>query len=254
MKKRITGTRKPKEPRNWGHSTVNLPFLPRSHGSTRHLIFSQSDMVLTDPSVGGGYSFSLSLVSYLWLLCNHRINSELCFMVNKADFLFCVVMGSYFFLFFSGTYTYSNVYCMLLVPCPNPLLVHPFPSCCINWLLTAHSCTLPCSRDLPRPSGQHSSEMSGRFCTIPSWEGRQPETDWYVHINAQPPFLKREQPFTLQSLPWDQAEARRQLNPHLCLLSFLPYTASLTLLHVSFESKSLNKFFAQESASQVLLL
>lgn len=193
-------------------------------------------MVLTDPSVGGGYSFSLSLVSYLWLLCNHRINSELCFMVNKADFLFCVVMGSYFFLFFSGTYTYSNVYCMLLVPCPNPLLVHPFPSCCINWLLTAHSCTLPCSRDLPRPSGQHSSEMSGRFCTIPSWEGRQPETDWYVHINAQPPFLKREQPFTLQSP--HGIRLRQDDNWTHIFASFLSCPTLLPLLSYMFHLKA----------------
>ena len=44
---------------------MKLPFLPRRRGSTRHLLFSQSDMTLTDPTTDGVASFPLVLLSSL---------------------------------------------------------------------------------------------------------------------------------------------------------------------------------------------
>ena len=138
---------------------------------------------------------------------------------------------------------------MLLVSCPNPLLVHPSPSCYTNWLLTAPSCTLPGSRDLLWPAGHQSSEMLGRFCTT---SPARADNQRLIHLYKCPtPFPWKWTTTHLQSLPWDQAEARLHLNPHHCFLSFLPCTASPTLLQVSSENKSLNKFVAQESVSQV---
>lgn len=129
---------------------------------------------------------------------------------------------------------------MLLVSCPNPLLVHPSPSCCTNWLLTVPSCTLPGSRDLPWPAGHQSSEMLGRFCTT-SPAGLTAR-NWLIHLYKCPtPFPRKWTRTRLQSLPWDQAEARSHLNPRHCFLSFLSWTASPTLLQVSSENKSLNK-------------
>lgn len=134
--------------------------------------------------------------------------------------------------------------------CPNPLLGHPSPSCCTNWLLTAPSCTLPGSRDLPWPAGHQSSEMLGRFCTI--LLGGLTTRDWLIDLYKCPaPFPWKWTTTHLQSLLWDQAEAQLHLNLRHCFLSFLPCTASFTLLQVSSESKSLNKFVAQESVSQV---
>ena len=82
IKKRIIGTRKPREP-ELRTSTVNIPFLSSWHGS---------DVVLRDLSTGGGYSFSLLLVSYLWLLCNHRTNTTVSYALWWKKLIFWFVL------------------------------------------------------------------------------------------------------------------------------------------------------------------
>lgn len=140
---------------------MKLPFVPRRHGSTRHLLFSQSDMTLTDPTTDGVASFPLVLLSSL-----KKHNSGFCYTVNKADVLFCVVRAATIsFLSWDRDLQQCLVYVLGAPPKSHPGA--PIPQLLQDWLLTGHSCTLPRSRDLPWPAGQHSSARSGRLCTTP---------------------------------------------------------------------------------------
>lgn len=122
-----------------------------------------------------------------------------------------------------------------------PLLGHPSPSCCTNWLLTAHSCTLPRFSDLPAASWTAQLETPGKFCTTPSWEERQPP-NWLIHSYQSPACFPQNGTTICTRRPPVGSGWGETTKPTWQSLSclFLPYTPSLILLQISSVSKSLN--------------
>lgn len=204
---------------NWGASTVNIPFSPSCHGS---------DVVLRDPSTGGGYSFSLLLVSCLWLSCNHKTNTIVSYALwwTKLIFHLCCYGGfNFFFPFLGHGQTEMFSVCSW---CPaQTLLVHPSPSCCTNLAANSPSCTFA------GPEICHGQlDIRAQRClggSAPSLPGGLTTRHWLIHLYKCPaPFLENEQPLTSRASCEIRLEARLHLNPLHCFLSFLPCTASLT--------------------------
>lgn len=107
-------------------------------------------MILTDPSIGGTYSFSLYLESCLWLLCYHTVNRSVDYALSWTKLISHVMLSWAVTVFFSSLGHWITMFSICSwCPAQIPFLVRPSSSCCTNWLLTSHSCTLPGSRDLP---------------------------------------------------------------------------------------------------------
>lgn len=252
MQKGITEKRKPRESWNWGHSTTNLPFHPDVTILRGAEVFSQSEWFWRSLHQWClQFFFVFSVLSVTFMPSQNKQNCELCFIMNKADFLFCVIMGSYNFFSFLGHW--HTIMFSICSWCPaRSLTGAPIPQ--LLYKLAANSSQLHPSRLQRFADGQLDGGAQGSWGVLhyPSragWQQRLTDTfiltpsplssKWnnHSHSRASRGIRLRE----------DDNGTHIFASPLSCPV-LLPSPSE-----VSSENKSLNKSVAQESGSQVLL-